>query len=507
MTGLSATAGGRVRLAALLVGVVLLLVAWIAATAPFAAPDEADHYIHALNISQGQFLGPKVRYTGYPLTPQEEAWTNRNNRAVLVPAPLTPPNINCIQGHPDLAGSCFEDDDTGNYPPLSYLLPAAGIAVSHHTTTALWLARAANAVQSLAFLLLAIVLLWNGTGWSVLGLLAAVTPMVFFTSTVVNPSGLQITAGLAFTAAVLRITRDPPGAPRWTWVGLAVSGAAAILAGPIGLELAIMVLVLFAALLGRQGLEQLRAISGRWPVRIAALTLVTGAVLALVYSYVGGFGAPTFRISPIGEGLHQGLIVMKPVLKGAVGIFASLTIFLPLAAYWIWWLMVLGVVGGALWLGDRRQVLVTSLVTILALAFPLLFYAWVERFTGFPLQGREVIPALALIPLVAGEVVSRHSPALADRRFAQPALGGVIALIAAFQAYAWWHAAHSGAAASGTFWFFSHAAWSPPAGWFVWFLSAALGTVALLAFASSEGFAGLRFGLARDPARGDQLVV
>ena len=65
----------------------------------------------------------------------------------------------------------------------------------------------------------------------------------------------------------------------------------------------------------------------------------------------------------------------------------------------------------AISLGDlRERRLVVTVCALLGLAFPVLFYAWVDRFTGFGLQGREVLPVLMLIPLVAGEVVNRHSP-------------------------------------------------------------------------------------------------
>jgi Predicted membrane protein (DUF2142) len=474
-----------------MVGLTLILVAWIAGTVPFTAPDEASHYIRALSIANGKILGPKIRYTDFPLSPEQEAWANRDTRGVTVPARLTPPNIRCWDHEPNVRGSCLEEDDSGNYPPLSYLLPAVGLSASDRTSTAIWVARAANAVQSLAFLLLAVALLWNGTGWSVLGLLAATTPMVFFSSTVVNPSGLQITACLAFVAALIRIARAPTEVSRWIWVACAVSGAFAILAGPIGLEFVILDLALFGAVLGRGGLKQMLTVGGRPEVRLCTAFLVGAAVVALAYSHIAGLGATTLRISPLAQGIHQGIDQLPPVLQGAVGIFASLTIFLPLAAYWIWWLVVLGLGGMALYLGDRRTKIVWLLVAIVALVFPVLFVAWIDRFTGFGLQGREVLPALLLIPMAAGEVVSLHSSQFGGRRVARVGLGSVIALIAVFQGYAWWYDARSAAGAPHTIRFYAHATWSPPMGWFPWIMSAALGTVALLIFASSEGLAGI----------------
>jgi Predicted membrane protein (DUF2142) len=479
-----------------MVGVALLVAAWIAGTQPFGAPDEASHYVRALSITNGHILGRKVVYTGFPLSPAEEAWANHITRAVMVPARLTPPNVPCMNGKPNVLGSCLEDIVGGNYPPLPYLLPAAGLAVSHDTSTAIWVARAASALPALAFLLLAVALLWSGTGWSVLGLLAATSPLVLWVSSILNPSGMQITACLAFAAALIRIARAPAQAPRWTWLAFVAGGVAGILAAPIGLEFVIFDLALFAALLGRPGLRELRGTTERWVLWGSALTLLAAGVAALIYSRVAGFAA-TFRISPLGHGLHVGLTQLSPVLRGAVGIFGALTVFLPLGAYWIWWLVVLSLLAAAIWLGDRRDRAVTVAVAALAVAFPVLFDAWIVRFTGFGLQAREVLPPLMLIPLVAGEVVYRNSSRIVQRLSAKTLFGAAIGLVAVFQAYAWWYDARITAGAPGTIRFYAHATWSPPGGWAPWIACAALGTVALLAFAASEGLRGFRLYPAR----------
>jgi Predicted membrane protein (DUF2142) len=480
----------RARVAFVMLGFALLVTAWIGGTQPFGAPDEASHYVRALTITNGHILGRKGDYTApVSLTPAQRAWANRDTRAVAVPARLRPPNMSCIDGKRILSGSCLVQTVSGNYPPLPFVLPAAGLAVAHDTSTAIWVVRAASALPSVVFLLLAVALLWDGTGWSLLGLFVAVSPMVLWVSSILNPSGMQITACLAFAAAAIRIARAPAEAPPWTWLSFAVSGAAAILAGPIGLEFVLLELALFAALLGRPGLRKMRSARGRPLLLVAAVALVAAGVVALIYTRIAGFAA-TFRISPIGHGLHEGLLQLSPVLRGAVGIFGALTVFLPLAANWIWWLVVLGLVAAAIWLGNRRERMVIGGVVVVALAFPVLFYAWIDRFTGFGLQAREVLPPLMLIPLVTGEVVNRHRFQVAQRRWAQPALGGAIALIAAFQAYAWWYDARIVAGAPSTIRFYAYAKWTPPGGWLPWIGFAVFGTAAMLVFASTEWLRG-----------------
>ena len=42
------------------------------------------------------------------------------------------------------------------------------------------------------FIALGLVLLWNGTSWSLVGPLIASTPLVMYVSAVINPSDLEI---------------------------------------------------------------------------------------------------------------------------------------------------------------------------------------------------------------------------------------------------------------------------------------------------------------------------
>ena len=469
----------------LALGLILLVGAWIAATTPFGAPDEGSHYVRALGISNGTILGPKVPYPGPQLTPTQEAFINHDTRAVNVPRRLSPGDMTCIGGRlPTFNGSCREAVANGNFPPLGYLLPALALRASHDASTGLWLTRAASALQSLAFLMLAVAVLWNGAGCSLIGLLVAVSPLVLFVSSVMNPSGIEITASLACGAAALRIARAPARAPHWVWITFALAGAVAILAGPIGLVFTIADAALFAVMLGYPGLRELSA-AHRPLLRSCTLILLAAAVLAMIYSRLAGFSV-TFGVSPVRRSLRQGLDQLWSVLHQAVGNFASLSVPLPSVADWIWWLLVLVLLTGGLWLGNRHDRVVLGAVLVLAFAFVTLFWAWVDRYSGFGLQAREVLPPLLLIPLAAGEVICRRGSAITQRRSAQLVLAGVIALIAVFQAYAWWFSARAAAGAPHAIRFYSHATWSPPLGWYPWIAAAGLGTAALLAFAATE---------------------
>jgi Predicted membrane protein (DUF2142) len=462
-------------------GLALLLAAWVVATQPFNAPDEVSHYLRAVGISNGQLLGPKVGYPAPQLPPAQLAWAQQGTRGVMVTAPLAPPDVNCVTGRPD-TGNCEEPTEAGNYHPLPYLLPAAAIRVSGTAYTALWLSRAASAVQCFFFLILAAALLWDGSAWSLIGLLAAITPMVLFVSSVVNPNGLEVAAALAFAAGVLRLSRAPARASPWVWAGVSVSGLVTILAWQLGPVFVAADLLLLAGLLGRPGVRELVAGGGR-SIWIASAILTLAAVVWLAYGLASGVEHSHFTL-----GLPHGLSQLVAVLKDSVGNFGTLTVHLPVAARWIWWLLVLALVGVALSVGDPRERVVLIVTAALVLAFPILFYAWVYRSSGFGMQGRYVLPVIVLIPLVAGELIRRHTDRLPLRAKPRLARGSLIVLIAGFQAYAWWYDASNVAGAPRGLRFYAHAAWSPPLGWLPWTAVAALGTLALLAFAATETF-------------------
>ena len=67
----------------------------------------------------------------------------------------------------------------------------------------------------------------------------------------------------------------------------------------------------------------------------------------------------------------------------------------------------LGVVAAAMRLADRRERAVMAAVTLLR-SRSRCSLGGVDRYTDFDLQGREILPVLMLIPLLAGELVARH---------------------------------------------------------------------------------------------------
>jgi hypothetical protein len=197
-----------------------------------------------------------------------------------------------------------------------------------------------------------------------------------------------------------------------------------------------------------------------------------------VYSRISGVSHSGFDPSPIRKSLSEGLQQLGPVLHDAVGHFGARSIALQSAVVWIWWVLVLLLIAAALWLGRWRERAVVATSTLVALAFPVVSYAWFYRHSGFGMQGRQVLPVLVVIPLAAGEVIRRGYDRL-PRRAALLFLSPAIAVIAGIQGYVWWFAAST--AGDG-------GAWGPPGGWLLWAAVAMLGVAGIVTLAGDQAF-------------------
>jgi hypothetical protein len=455
------------------------------ATPPFGAPDEQAHYLRALTIANGAILGPKVAYHLPGLqtpTPawqrQQQAWASHDTRAVHVPAKLSPPEIACLNGRPDITkGGCYEATPTGDYPPVAYLLPAAALRFAHNPTTGDWLARIASAIPVAVFLLIAVALISPLGSWALLGLLTAVTPMVLFVGSVLNPSGLGIAASLACAAAALRIAVDHERVSGWIWVALIVSGVVAILSWQLGAWFVLVSLLVAVVMAGPRTIDGIRAWS-RWAAS-SAFVLLAAFGLSIAYGVSSGLFHGALTLSPVVWRIRGGFSQLTHwVLPDAIGDFGWQTIRLPTPAYWIWWLLGLALVGGALVIGERRHRVAVCLALLVALGFPVLFYAFSYSNAGFGMQGRQVLPLLMLVPLVAGVVLQRSTD---SRSEAPSALVPVaIAAVGAFQLFAWWVNARHSAGEPNAVWFLAHPMWSPPGGWWPWTALVLAGSASLI---------------------------
>src|ERR1700722_8999997 len=121
-----------------LVAWVLLLASWVMGNAPFAAPDEVEHFIRAVGISQGHVIGKADPDAGIGGTVTQMSWTSQAARIVALPSNLNPEPYTCDLGLSEPSAARQDTVDprsppvtlataVGNYQPLPYLLPAAAL--------------------------------------------------------------------------------------------------------------------------------------------------------------------------------------------------------------------------------------------------------------------------------------------------------------------------------------------------------------------------------------------
>jgi hypothetical protein len=477
LSGPSSSGGWRTPRAALLgVGWILLVAAWIGGNPPFAGADEEWHYIRSEGIAQGELVGPAAPDARLGANDQQIAWTSQATRFVHVPGGKAPPSAGCYVLDPRTPAACIDQwhappartrlvTPVGTYQPLPYLLPALAVGLAPHPSGALRAGRVASALIPLALLLVAIAALAP----ALTGLVLAVTPMVLFSISLLNGSGLEIAAAICFAACLLRLGREPRAAPPWIWPAIAVSGALLALSrsgSPLWL---VVILAATAPLMPRPP---------RRPARITAAVLALAVVANRVWEAKYGphveLGLANAR-NTIGPAFRQWWHAASDV----VGRFGYLELRVPLAAILAWFGAILVLVVAALRRGSQRERIALALAGLVAVLLPPAFWLVQYRHTGFDLQGRHVLPVVALVPLVAGEIAwrgrARVSTALAA---AAAALAAVVQLVA------WWvDARRSAVGTGGRFWFLGDADWSPPVGWGLWAALAAAGTACLFAYA------------------------
>ncbi len=470
----------------------VLAVVWAMTNPPFAAPDEAAHYLRAVGVSDGSLVGRPAHLSGPGLdvklvipqepSPLQLAWVNQATRAVAVPAGLSPEGFNCEVREPRASAACTRDAPTnhavvreitsvGTYQPFPYLLPAALLRVDAHAAGSLRLARLATVAMWLALLAVAVYALWDDAlgPASLSGLLVAVTPMVVFVGSSLNGSSLEVMGSIAFFAALLAVTRDrgERRPPTRLLVAAGVSGLVLALSRSTG-PLWVVLGLLLAALASDR--ERLRGQLGRsrWAALAAVACVVVGLVLNRYWEALYGPHA-TVSLLPGGAALRAGVSSLIHTQAGLIGNFGYLNLPLPYVLTVAWWLLALALVLAGLRWGERRARRALIVAAALAIVIPIYLEAAVLRNTGYGLQPRHYLPFVVLLPILAFEAVRRSGWARAQGGRVFGLFAVLVAATAGMQVWAWWINARRYAVGSGgPFWFVDRAQWSPPLGWAPW---------------------------------------
>ena len=328
--------------------------------------------------------------------------------------------------------------------------------------------RFASALVFLAFLAAATFALWdpNRGAISLLGLAAAVTPMVVFCGAILNGSGLEIASAIAFTAALLRLGRDGP-APRGLWALLAVSGAALALSRPVGPQWIVIAVALGVALLGWEGTRR-RLREAGVAGRVALGAILVATVLNRVWEGIHGAGYH-LGVKPLPDSLLAIPRGSKRIVPEVIGNFGVLDTRLPTLA-WLTGYLLIGVLLDAR-AAPREHPRAARRGRRHAGrgAAP-----WRRAVAPLPAHGLlDPGPLLPTDP-AGGPAALRGDRAAPIRRPCPPAWRRrlpplFLAVAAALQLAGWWvNSRRYAVGTDGPAWFFGQAEWSPPGGWTVW---------------------------------------
>jgi hypothetical protein len=461
-----------------------LVLAFVVANPPWAAPDEAAQQVRAAAFARGQ-IGASGRSPGPPGF--DNAWYRSITRTVDLPGRLVPPlPIPCFAFRIATTAACQDADPApasgtvaastylGTYPPLSGLVPGLAMQFAGTPRHALYLGRLAAAAMCVALVGLGTILfLGRSPRWRIAGPALALTPMAVFITSTLSSSGLEVAGGYCTACALVAVSR--PGAPRVAWIGLASGGAALVAARQLGPLYAVMLVAGAALAMGRGPALSVARRMPRW------VPGIVGAVaLATLWWDVVVMPAP-----PGGHDLgHDARLAygdFPVVVKEMIGQFGWLDAAIPPAARLVWQVGVVLVVATALVVGTARAraLLVGSVAAVTAVTWA--EGAFLAHAVDSRVQGRWILPLAMAVPLLAVEIVDRSPASVRARSI----LSAAAAVVAGAAGYGHWRAfVANGHRYAGP----ALAAWRPPLGWGPWLVLAATGAV-LLAAAGATAWA------------------
>jgi Predicted membrane protein (DUF2142) len=399
------------------------------------------------------------------------------HRQALVPnLPCNPiqPEVSaaCQQGWPPVAGP-EQPSYVGSYQPYAYFAPGLLMRLGRSPWSAWILGRAAFALLSLGLIALGLLAL-GARPITMAALFLAVTPMVVFLGSTLNPSGIESAAAVAFAAGLVGVLRE--GQKGWTpWVALAAGGVVLAATRSLGPYFVVVLVLAFAVAFGTKPTWS-RLKGARVPAAVVAVMVAAAMIANVAWEQTQ---QPHLALGPSLIG-HLSLTTVPRLVVELVGRFGWTEAPISAPLTWAWLLLVAGLVGLALAAGEWRQrAAMVSLVAVVAGLLVLLRTA-LPIDTGFAAQGRYVLPLAVAIPIMAGEIVRRHEVRFSSR-IVPVFAGSAIAVAALVQALAFYlNARRYAVGTSGPRWFIGHAQWAPPGGWWIW-LGLGIGGAALLA--------------------------
>lgn len=271
--------------------VVVVSLCWIVGNPRSAGPDEPSHMIAAAGLVRGDRDGEPMDGSTSLRIYEVPAMAGAPDPACWV----LPPGLEfsgqvgvaCADAEPLSTATVTKASRSGDYAPFAYLLPGVASFVPWAGGYA-YLARLLDAAVPVLLTVWSLVLWSRRGGTGALAVLLGMTPIVWFTYGVVNPSAPAIGGGIALWTGLLLLpdaveaARDRSTRPRWSAGALAVAGWVALVLprrdGPVW---ATLIVTLLCVVLVRSPRSLLPALPRRGPAIVAVAVVASIVATAL----------------------------------------------------------------------------------------------------------------------------------------------------------------------------------------------------------------------------------
>lgn len=392
----------------------VLLGCWAVATPDFSGPDEQAHVLRAAAVAGGD-IGTRSD----PGLNQGESIVEDVPRSLTLGTPIAV----CYVFNPTTTpcGPPFVEDDeqvdaittAGIAPPFFYGLVGTPLRVMPDSG-GLLLSRLIHVAICAALLATAAVMARRArqNAFLLLGLAVAATPMAFYLSGIINPSGVEVSAAIAMWVLLLVTASAERPPPRAVAAAMAAAGTALVLSRALSAAFFLGMVVITVVALGWKAFDlrsrRLQAAGG-----VIALAFVPA--LAWVVTHDPTQVVPAAIIPPATE--FQAFLATVGKTEGnlqqMVASFGWLDTPSPSGVHFAW------LFAGALLLllaltltRSVRARVALGLLVAGAIALPLLVEFPGYHDYGLIFQGRYGLPIMAGVPLLSGILLDRAGPSV-----------------------------------------------------------------------------------------------
>jgi hypothetical protein len=445
---------------------------WAVANPLFAAPDENSHVIRAVALAHGQLTGDSQRHRM-----RERLDVTPEALAVRVPAIYGNEQSACFAFEKNTTADCAHlegsrhDADVlttaGRHPPSYYAVVGIASWVWRPGSGVVYLMRFLSVLIMAALIATTITAIQRVTARRIvaIGVLFAVTPMVLFVGSSVNPNGPEIAAALAvWVCGLVLVSQAPQHVDRRLLTAFGLAGCVLVISRQLGP-------FWFALIAGTIGLyggrDAIRALArSNWARLWAAAIAVLGVAQVGWDLIVGSFGYTRYPNAP--KNIPTSDIARFTVgslfdrYKQLIGFFGWLDTPSPALTYVLWTAGVGFLVLVALTWATRRRLAALLVVIALTVVVPLVLESSAYGDAGGPAwQGRYGLPLAVGVPIVAAAAIAASGRArdlASSRLYVGAAVFLVVAHVLAFAQ----NLRRYTVGYDGEIQYWRHPFWSPP---------------------------------------------